>query len=177
MAQVTMKTLRGPTLGSPRGCLAILAALVLSLPTCAGEARGPVNLALNKPACSSSVENDEHSAAQANDGNPETSWRADDEPEGGPEWWQVDLEKPLDLTGCQICWPYEGKNYRYKVEGSSDRKSWSVLSDQTSSVSRSQFQDLKLENARQVRYVKVTVTGFEQGCWASICEVKVFGAP
>jgi hypothetical protein len=23
--------------------------------------------------------------------------------------------------------------------------------------------------------VKVTVTGFEEGCWASICEVKVFG--
>ena len=30
----------------------------------------PSNLALNKPACSSSIENDEHSAAKANDGRP-----------------------------------------------------------------------------------------------------------
>ena len=159
---------------------ACLFALVLAILCCAGGASGPadpVNLALNKPARSSSVENDEHSAAQANDGDPATSWRADDEPEGGPEWWQVDLEKPLDLSGCQICWPYDGKVYRYKVEGSADRKTWSLLSDQTKTTDKSQVQDLKFENARQVRYVKVTVTGFEEGCWASICEVKVFGAP
>ena len=82
----------------------------------------PTNLALNKPASSSSIENDEHSAAKANDGDPNTSWCADDEPEGGPEWWQVDLMKPFDLTGCQIRWPYDGKKYRYKVEGSIDQK-------------------------------------------------------
>ena len=134
-----------------------------------------VNLALNKPASASSVENDEHSARQANDGDPATCWRADDEPEGGPEWWQVDLQQPLDLSGCQICWPYDGKNYRCKVEGSADRKNWSILSDQTKTASRSQVQDLKFENARQIRYLKVTVTGFEEGCWASICEVKVYG--
>ena len=136
-----------------------------------------MNLALKKPASSSSVENDEHNAARANDGNLDTCWRADDEPEGGAEWWQVDLEKPADLSGGQICWPYEGKNYRYKVEGSTDRKTWTVLSDQTKTVSKSQVQDLKFDNARAVRYLKVTVTGFEEGCWPSICEVKVFGIP
>ena len=155
-------------------------ALVLSFLSCAGGAIGsadPVNLALKKPACSSSIENDEHSATQANDGDPETCWRADDEPEGGPEWWQVDLEKPADLSGCQIRWQYDGKNYRYKVEGSADRKNWSILSDQTKTLAKSQVHDVKFENARQVRYVMVTVTGFEEGCWASICEVKVFGLP
>jgi hypothetical protein len=159
---------------------ASLFALVLSVLSCAGGPIGPaepVNLALNKPACSSSIENDEHSAAHANDGDPDTCWRADDEPEGGPEWWQVDLEKPVDLSGCQICWPYDGKNYRYKVEGSADRKTWSVLSDQTHTVAKSQVQDLKFQSAGAVRYVKVTVLGFEEGCWASISEVKLFGWP
>src|SRR5580698_3487298 len=41
----------------------------------------PVNLALHKPAYSSSIENDEHNAAQANDGDSDTCWTADDEPE------------------------------------------------------------------------------------------------
>src|SRR5207302_8047103 len=82
----------------------------------------PINLALHKPASSSSIENDEHYAAKANDGNPESCWSADDEPEGGPEWWQVDLEKSFDLSGCQIVWPFDGKRYRFRVEGSADGK-------------------------------------------------------
>lgn len=141
----------------------------------AADAIAPVNLALHKTAYSSSIENDEHSAAQANDGDPETCWRADDEPEGGPEWWMVDLEKPCDLSGCEIRWPYAGKRYQYKVEGSADRKNWSVLSDQTNTSATRPVHELKFKNARQIRYVKITVTGFDEGCWASISEVKVFG--
>lgn len=136
----------------------------------------PANLALNKPACSSSIENDEHNAAKANDGASDTNWCADDEPEGGAEWWQVDLEKAFDLSGCQITWPYDGMNYRCKVEGSADRKSWLLLSDQTKTTARSQVQNLKFESARGIRFVKVTVTGFDDGCWASLSEVKVFGS-
>jgi hypothetical protein len=155
-----------------------LATLALSMLSCVGGASCAAtrtNLALNKPASSSSIENDEHNAAQANDGNPYTYWCADDEPEGGAEWWQVDLTKAVDLSGCQIRWPFDGKNYRYKVEGSADRKGWSLLSDQTNTAATSQVQDLKFENARHVRFLKITVTGFEEGCWASISEVKIFG--
>ena len=159
---------------------ACLLGVVLPFLACAAGAVGaanPVNLALHKPARSSSIENDEHNAAQANDGDPDTSWCADDEPEGGAEWWQVDLQKPFDLSGCQITWPFNGKNYRYKVEGSADQKNWSLLCDRTKTQARAQVQDLKFENARQIRYVKVTVTGFDDGCWASIAEVRVFGLP
>lgn len=158
-----------------RACLAVL---VLPLICFAEEPASPataVNLALHKPATSSSVENEEHNAAQANDGDSGTCWRADDEPEGGPEWWQVDLQKSQRLSGCRICWPYDRKIYRYKIEGSADRKAWVVLSDQTKTVSKKQVQDLKFDQASEVRYVRVTVTGFEEGCWASICEVKLFG--
>jgi hypothetical protein len=142
------------------------------IPACAAE---PANLALNKPATSSSIENDEHSAAKANDGDAESCWRADDEPEGGPEWWQVDLEKPFDLSGCQIRWPFEGKRYQYKVEGSTDGRSWRLLRDRTSSTATSQVHELKFQNAGRVRYLRITVTGLDEGCWVSISEVKVFG--
>ena len=89
------------------------------------------NLALHKPASASSIENDDESAAKANDGDRRHALVADDEPENGAEWWQVDLEKAADLSGCEITWPYDGKQYRYKVEGSADRKTWAMLSDQT----------------------------------------------
>ena len=135
------------------------------------------NLALHKPASASSIENQEHAAAQANDGDPDTCWRADDEPEGGPEWWQVDLEAPANLAGCQIRWPYPGKNYCFKVEGSADGKAWSLLSDQTKTTSTAQVRRLQFEHASQVRYVRITVTRFEEGCWPSISEVKIFGPP
>jgi hypothetical protein len=134
------------------------------------------NLALNKPATSSSIENDDHAAARANDGNTSTCWRADDEPEGGPEWWQVDLQSRFNLSGCQIIWPYDGINYRCKVEGSADGKTWLLLSDQTQTKARSQLQNLKLKNARGIRYVRITITAFDDGCWASLSEVRVFGS-
>jgi hypothetical protein len=134
------------------------------------------NLAINKPATCSSIENDEHGASRANDGNTRTCWRADDEPEGGPEWWQVDLQQRLDLSGCQIVWPYDGINYRCRVEGSADGKTWLLLSDQTQTKARSRSQNLKFDSARGIRYVRITITGFDEGCWASLSEVRVFGS-
>ena len=154
-------------------------AMALIAMACTGAADGPaepVNLALHKPATSSSIENDEHAAAQANDGDTDTCWRADDEPENGAEWWQVDLGNAANLSGCQITWPYDRMQYRFKVEGSADRQTWSMLNDQTQSTSRAQVRDLKFEKAPGVRYVRITVTGFDDGCWASISEVKVFGS-
>jgi len=156
-------------------CLIVLGFCLLSRadgPTALAE---QVNLALHKPASASSIENEEHNAAQANDGDTETSWCADDEPENGPEWWQVDLEKSVDVLGCEICWPYDGKQYRYKVEGSVDRKAFFLLSDQTHTRSAAQVQNLKFENVKKARFVKITITGFEEGCWASLSEVKIFG--
>jgi alpha-L-fucosidase len=153
---------------------------LLSVLTGLAAARDPAertNLALNKPATASSIENDEHAAARANDGDTATCWRADDEPEGGPEWWQVDLQAAADLSGCQITWPYKGMNYRFRVEGSTDGKKWVTLSDQTRSTDRARVRDLKFDKAQKIRYVRITVTGFDDGCWASISEVKVFGTP
>ena len=35
---------------------------------------------------------------------------------------------------------------------------------------------MKLKDAGPIRYLKITVTGLDDGCWASICEVKEFGS-
>ncbi len=136
----------------------------------------PADLAAGRPASASSIENDEHDASHGNDGKPDTCWRADDEPEGGPDWWQVDLGKPFDVTGCQITWPYDRMNYRFKVEGSPDQSHWLLLSDQTHTASRAQVRRLAFDAARGVRYVRLTIVGFDDGCCASVSEVKVFGS-
>lgn len=156
--------------------MALIAAFVaLMLWHASAGAAESKNLALNKPASCSSIENDDHGAAQANDGDSESCWRADDEPESGPEWWLVDLEKPLALSGCQIRWPFPDKKYQYKIEGSADKKTWVVLSDQTRSTAKTQIHDLAFGHAKDIRYVKITITAVDEGCWPSISEVKVFG--
>ncbi len=156
-------------------CLSLLLAASTATSTAAAPAP-TVDLAFRRPATSSSIENDEHDASHGNDGKPETCWRADDEPEGGPDWWQVDLGKPFALTGCQVTWPYDGMNYRCRVEGSADQVRWRTLSDQTHTASRSQVQQLTFDHARGVRYVRITIVGFDDGCCASLSEVNVFGS-
>jgi hypothetical protein len=129
------------------------------------------NVAFKKPAAASSSEND-NLPEMANDGDPDTRWCA----AGGstPQWWRVDLQKPYNLTGCEICWENDGARYQYVVEGSADLKTWSVLSDQRRTRSTSQLQKLSFR-AAGVRYVRITITGLprQPASWASISEVKV----
>ena len=98
--------------------------------------------------------------AAAVDGDPATRWCADGPT--SPQWWQVDLGKPEDLTGIRIVWEQDGVEYRYKVEGSDDGKSWTMLSDQTKSDERDQDRTHEFL-ARGVRYVRVTATGLKDG--------------
>ncbi|MGA2498152.1 MAG: sulfatase-like hydrolase/transferase [Tepidisphaeraceae bacterium] len=128
-----------------------------------------------KVVTASSVENDEHDAGKVNDDAPDTYWCADDDSDGVPEFWQADLEKPTDLSGCAILWQFDGKQYQYQVEGSADGQNWSVLNDQTKNTRRLQQHELKFDTAKGIRFVRITVTGVEDGCWVGIREVKVFG--
>jgi hypothetical protein len=156
-------------------CLAVLLIGYSAARTRGDDAKPaePKNLALNQTATASSEESDEHSAAKAVDGDDNTRWCA-----SGPEvpaWLQIDLGKPADLTGAEIRWEMDGKKYQYVVEGSPDAKTWTALSDQTNNTSTSQVQPLKFDG-KGVRYVRIRVTGLEDGSWASIFEVKVFGS-
>jgi len=129
------------------------------------------NVAWKKPAAASSSEQD-HSPELANDGDSETRWCAAGA--STPQWWRVDLQKPYDLTGCEICWENDGARYQYLVEGSPDLQSWSTLSDQRQTRSTSQLQKIAFR-AAGVRYVRITVTGLprDPASWASIRDVKI----
>ena len=75
------------------------------------------NLAFKRPATASSTEAG-NEPELACDGDPDTRWCAANG--GTPQWWQVDLGGPHDLSGCEICWEADGRRYQYLVEGSAD---------------------------------------------------------
>jgi len=138
----------------------------------ADEARK--DLALKKPATASTTESDEHAAASANDGDDDTRWCADSG--SAPQWWQVDLGEPKNLSGVQIMWEMDDQLYLYVVEGSVDGKEWKMLSDQTGDKTpKAQVQTVNFD-AGGIRYVRIRITGgIDDMHWASIFDVKVFG--
>ncbi|MDB5387160.1 MAG: heme-binding protein [Planctomycetaceae bacterium] len=131
----------------------------------------PVNLALKKPA-SAPRSQEGHDPAHGNDGSDETRWCSPDA--GAPYTWQVDLERPEELTGGKINWEQEGAHYKYKLEGSVDGKTWTMLSDQSEGKNEAQEQELKFA-ANGVRYVRLTFLGARTGSWGSFFELEVHG--
>lgn len=131
----------------------------------------PVNLARGKKATASASQ-EGHPPEHAVDGKDETRWCS---PDGNPgQWWQVDLGEPQELTGCQIVWEADDTNYRYKVEGSADGKTWSMLSDQTKSDLKEQTQTLKF-SAKEIQYLRISITGLTPGHWGSFFEFEAHG--
>jgi hypothetical protein len=134
----------------------------------------PPDLAAGKPACASGCQGEAHAAGKANDGDLNTRWCAPDDRPG--HWWQVDLQQPADLSGCEITWEFDRRLYGYTVEGSADGKSWTMLVDRRDHHEREQVHRLRF-SAHGIRYVRITVTELEapHPQWASIREVRVFG--
>ncbi len=138
----------------------------------AGKPLVPEDLARGKPAQASSNQGGDHLPTSANDGDPNSRWCASDA--SAPQWWQVDLGKPEDLTGCRLLWEFDGDDYRYKVEGSGDGKTWRTLVDESNATDRSQERSHKFEGSG-IRYVRLSVSGLEKGHWASLFDIEVFG--
>ncbi len=131
------------------------------------------DLARGKPATASSTQGPDHRPEAAVDGDNATRWCAD--VDAVPQWWQVDLGKPQDLTGIRILWERDG-DYRYKVEGSDDGNAWTMLADRTKSKlvvhAREHVHEFL---ARGIRYVRITATALPPGTRASLCDVRVHG--
>jgi putative heme-binding domain-containing protein len=135
----------------------------------------PINLAKGKTATASTHQKDEnvnHLPGNATDEKLETRWCAHNGEAN--QWWQVDLQKPEAITGCRIVWEHDEKKYDYKLEGSTDGKTWKTLADKLNNDLRSQVQELKF-SADDVRYVRINVTGLQEGSWCSFFEFEVLG--
>jgi putative heme-binding domain-containing protein len=139
-----------------------------------GPKAGPVreNLAQGKAATASSAQDASKAAGSAVDGDETTRWCAANDT--APQWLQVDLGSPQDVTGCRITWEFDDTPYRHKVETSADGKTWSPAVDRTGNPANKQAEENDF-TARGVRYVRVAVTGLKPGAWASVYELEVFG--
>src|SRR5690606_13299402 len=102
-------------------------------------------------------------AAAANDGVDRSTTPYDNshyyKPDAVPAWWQVDLEEPVDLSRVDISWrSYNGSETRstYRISGSLDGESWTVLADRSDSRVVGFTSD---RLAGEYRYVKVDILG------------------
>ncbi len=128
------------------------------------------NIALGKPALASSEER-VNPAQNANDGKIETRWCASSG--AVPQWWQVDLGAAVTITNTQIIWEHCAV-YKYRIEVSSNQINWTIVADKTADTIPAQASSDGF--SAQGRYVRIVITGVEEGCWASFFEFQVFGS-
>lgn len=131
------------------------------------------NIALDKVVSASSEQNslgNYNQAYKGNDGSMSTRWCASTG--NNNHWWKVDLGSNYDITGSQVTWEKDGNVYQYKIDISNDNMNWTTIVDKTNYTQAEQVQtDNYNANAR---YIRITVTGLDSGCWASFYECKIF---
>ncbi|MGB7747576.1 MAG: discoidin domain-containing protein [Verrucomicrobiia bacterium] len=128
------------------------------------------NIAPGKPASASSEESGKP-AQNGNDGNRATRWCASSG--DVPQWWQVDLGGTVTITSTKILWEHNAL-YQYRIEVSSNQTNWTVVVDKTTNSIPSQTSSDDF--SAKGRYVRVLITGLEEGSWASFYEFQVFGS-
>lgn len=133
----------------------------------------PKNLALGKTTSASTwQEENGHATQNAVDGDYSTRWCANNDQTGN--WWQVDLGQPEEIKGTRVTWEFDNRHYQYTVEGSADGKEWKTLVDATKDEPKPQSDERKFD-AKDIRYVKITISGLSAGAWASFFEFEVLG--
>jgi putative membrane-bound dehydrogenase-like protein len=131
----------------------------------------PENVAAGKKTSSDGDQDAERNSDKAVDGKLETRWSPVNGATG--HWWQVDLGREEEVTGAKLVWEFDGRTYKYVVEGSADGKAWTLLSDQQNRKDTDQEHDLKFQ--AKTRFVRIKVTGLAPQAWGSLWEVEVYG--
>ena len=90
-----------------------------------------------------------------------------------PQWLQLELEKPQTLTGIETTWENNGV-YHFKVEGSTDGKTWTTLVDGSTNEKNAPYSN-DFAKADGIRFVKIHALSKKSGGWASIREVRLKG--
>ncbi|NUR31422.1 MAG: alpha-fucosidase [Catenulispora sp.] len=131
----------------------------------------PADIARGCTTSSDSVESAKGNyAANAVDGDTSSRWCAANGSTG--HWVTVDLGSARTVTGARIAWEFGGRRYGYRIDGSTDGSSWTTLSDRTTTTSTAQVQTVGF--SATARYLRLTVTALESGCWASVRSFEVY---
>ena len=117
-----------------------------------------------------SSQQDHNRAEFAVDGDPSTCWCVADG--AFPAWLMLEMEEPRSAKSVAVTFQDPGA-YQYRVEGSLDGKQWVWLADHTrfSSAGKRKVDSLKYRGP--IRFVRVTVEGAPENCWASILEIEL----
>ncbi|MES2995970.1 MAG: glycoside hydrolase domain-containing protein [Verrucomicrobiota bacterium] len=105
--------------------------------------------------------------------DPSSHWAA----ENLPVWHQLDLGAPKKISALRV-WPYwgDGRIYQYKVEGSTDGQTWTMLGDHTAnSIASSAEGDPFSFAPRDVRYVRTTFLKNSKGAASGGHLVEIAG--
>jgi hypothetical protein len=129
------------------------------------------DIAGNRPTGASS-EAPGHNGSRALDGDLATYWAATDNQSGA--WWQLDLEQPHTITSVQTTFPTSG-NYRYRLEGSLDGKTWTLLVDRSQTKLTDKVRTDPIPANQHWQMVRLTFTGLPAGQPAAIADVKMEG--
>jgi hypothetical protein len=134
------------------------------------SAAGDTNLALSQPATASSFQVG-NIVANGNDASTTSRWAAVDGTY--PQWWRVDLGASKVLSRVDIMWLNPTtRSYKYKIETSPNDATYTTAFDNTGNTT---LGDTSNAISATARYVRVTVTGSNNGGFASFFDVKVFG--
>ncbi len=117
----------------------------------------------------SSAEQPERSPREGVDGDEKTRWAGDNARPG--HWLQLELSEPRRVATCRIVWEFPDRTYLYKLEGSTDGKSWQTLVD-ASQQGRPGREELALPDA-EFRWFRLTHLGNH---WPSVRELQLLGS-
>lgn len=113
-----------------------------------------------------------HSGGFANDGNSATFWQAANSASNA--WWQVDLEKVVELTQAKMLFPAEGA-WRYRIEASEDGSRWKPAVDGTRTATIAKDRTDVVASGTIARFVRITFVGLPSGSTAALVEARFTG--
>ncbi len=146
---------------------------VRGTPVTPGPETEEPNLAKNKSVRVESEYASDQAGAKAVDGDVATQWTAAGDASVA-RWIEVDLaaDKQLGLVRLTFA-DLDGTVYKYKIEGSTDGNSWTMLADKTSTgVTPTGPVDEAVQGT--YRYVKLTITDVGNGHWPHCKELEIY---
>ena len=129
------------------------------------------NIALNKPATSSSVTGG-NTASLAVDGNAGTRWESAQGSD--PQWISIDLGGSYNISGVKLNWETAAAK-DYKIQVSTDNKNW--IDAYTKTGGTGGVENITFNSTATGRYIRMLGTARTTQYGYSLWEFEVYGTP